>query len=126
MDYTNPNVPPVPPAVDDVTKGKTVAILSYCTLIGWIIAIILHQSDKTKFGAYHLRQALGLFIIGVGSAIVISILGWLLFFLFFLIPFINIGMLVLLIIGIINAANGQTKPLPLIGELSNKMLSGIQ
>lgn len=126
MDYTNPNVPPVPPAADDVTKGKTVAILSYCTLIGWIIAIILHQSDKTKFGAYHLRQALGLFIFGIGTVIVLMVLGWILVFLFFLAPIVQIGILVFLILGIINAANGQSKPLPLIGELSNKMLAGIQ
>ena len=120
MEYQNPQTPD-----NDVEQGKTIAIVSYITLIGWIIAIIMHQSQKTKFGAYHLRQSLGLFIFAVGAAVSIMILGFILPFLFFLSPIINIGVLVLLIIGIINASNGKATPLPLIGSLCDKMLSGI-
>lgn len=125
MDYNNPNVPPVNP-LDDVNRGKTIAILSYCTLIGWIIAIIMHQSEKTKFGAFHLRQALGLFIFTVITVVTLSILGWVLWFLWFLLPLVQLTLLVFVILGIINAANGKMQGLPLIGTLSDKMLSGIQ
>lgn len=125
MEYNSPNVPP-PNPINDVAKGKTIAILSYCTLLGWIIAIILHQSDKTKFGAYHLRQGLGLFIFAFGAFVAISALGWVMWFLWFLVPVVQLGALTLIILGIVNAAQEKTKPLPLIGELSNKMLSGLQ
>jgi uncharacterized membrane protein len=125
MDYNNPTAEPVIPA-EDINKGKTIAILAYCTLIGFIIAIIMHSSDKTKFGAFHIRQALGLFIFGVGSVIVLMIIGWVLWFLWFLLPIVQITLLVFVIMGIINAANGKAKGLPLIGNLSDKMLSGIQ
>lgn len=133
MDYNNPNVPPpgygapnVPNPQDDVTRGKTIAILSYCTLIGWIIAIILHQSDKTKFGAYHLRQGLGLFIFVFGAVLLVMTLVWALFFLWFLVPVIQLTALVFIVLGIVNASGGKTQPLPVVGELSNKMLAGIQ
>jgi len=121
--YSTPN-PQTPES--DVAKGKTIAILSYCTLIGWIIAIIMHQSEKTRFGAYHLRQGLGLFIFALGAIIALSIVGWALWFLWFLVPVIQLAALVFIILGILNASGGKTQPLPLIGTLSDKMLAGIQ
>jgi uncharacterized membrane protein len=129
MDYNNPNVPPYMPPVnpaDDVTRGKTIAILSYCTLIGWIIAIIMHQSEKTRYGAFHLRQGLGLFIFAVGAMMVLGIIGLVMLFLWALLPFIQLTLLVFMILGIINAAGGKMQGLPLIGKLSDKMLAGIQ
>lgn len=136
MDYNNPNTPPQnfnnpnpqnpQNPLDDVTRGKTIAILSYCTLIGWIIAIIMHQSEKTKYGAYHIRQALGLFIFAVGAFVVISMFVWFMWFLLFLYPVVQLTLLAFVIIGIVNAVNGKMKPLPLIGALSDKMLAGIQ
>jgi uncharacterized membrane protein len=125
MDYTTPNTSiPFPP--EDIARGKTIAILSYCTIIGWVIAIILQQSEKSRFGAFHVRQGLGLLIFGVGSILAITMLGWIMFFLWFLIPLIQLTVLIFIILGIINAASGQAKKLPVIGELSEKMLAGIQ
>ncbi len=45
--------------------GKTVAILSYCTLIGFIIALVLNgeQKNKSELGVFHIRQALGIFLL---------------------------------------------------------------
>lgn len=131
MDYNNPNVPPPGygqpgnTEADDIRKGKTVAILSYCTLLGWIIAIILHQSDKTKFGAYHLRQGLGLMIFWIAIVSVFMIFGFVLWFLLWLLPFLQLTGIAFLIVGIVNASNEKKKPLPLVGELSEKMLAGI-
>lgn len=124
MDYNTNTTVPFP--AEDINRGKTIAILSYCTLIGWVIAIIMHQSDKTRFGAFHIRQGLGLLIFGVGSILVITMLGWILWFLWILVPVIQLTVLIFLILGIINAAGGHAKKLPLIGETSEKMLAGIQ
>lgn len=125
MDTNNPTAELVIPA-EDIAKGKTIAILAYCTLIGFIIAIIMHSSEKTKYGAFHIRQALGLFIFGVGGILVLMAIGMVLWFLWFLVPVIQISLLVFVILGIMNAANGKSKGLPLIGALSEKMLAGIQ
>ena len=43
--------------------GKVAGILSYFTIIGWLVAYFgLHQNKKTTIGSYQLRQTL-LFII---------------------------------------------------------------
>lgn len=106
-----------------VQEDKTVAIIAYLTLIGFIIAIIMHGNNKTKLGAFHLRQVLCLLIVGIGSWIVSMILAMVPFvglIFLFVMPFVGLGMLVLVILGIINASNGQEKPLPLIGGLADK------
>src|ERR1700748_3300599 len=45
-------------------NGKTVGIISYITIIGWLIAYFgMHQSNKTELGSYQLRQTLLLHIV---------------------------------------------------------------
>ncbi|MBK7312042.1 MAG: DUF4870 domain-containing protein [Sphingobacteriaceae bacterium] len=118
METTNTTTPT--PAQED----KTVAIIAYITLIGFIVAIVMHGSNKTKLGAYHLRQALGLIAFSVCLWVLLMIMMFIPFvgFIFAILsPFIWLGFLALLIIGIINASNGQEKPLPLIGNMAAKM-----
>lgn len=112
MDTTTP--PPaastgaaVPPAVSS-TEDKTIAILSYITLIGFIIAIVMNSSKKTKLGAFHLRQSLGLFL--TGFLCIIPLLGLV----------IAIGILVFWIMGLISAIKGEMKPVPLLGAMYQK------
>jgi hypothetical protein len=112
MDTTTP--PPVassgsatPPPVS-VTEDKTVAILGYITLIGFIVAIVLNSNKKTKLGAFHLRQVLGLFLTGVLC----------------IIPLLNILIIICLfvfwIMGLISAIKGEMKPVPLLGAYYQK------
>ena len=122
--------PPPPPSAEHVTQpagdptsdqGKTVAIVSYLTWIGWIIAIIIHGNNKSVFGAYHLRQSLGILLTGVALGFVswIPFLGWVVGFLGF------IMLLVFWIMGLISAVNGEAKPVPILGEFYQKTFSGI-
>lgn len=110
------SIPPAP-VVASSEEDRTVAIVAYLTLIGFIVAVVLHQTGKkTAVGAYHLRQALGLVIVGIAVSIVggvlifIPILGWLLWM------GIWLGLLYLAVMGLIAAVNGQQKPVPLLGE----------
>lgn len=111
-----------PPAA--ATEDRTVAILSYLTLIGFIIALVMHGSKKTALGAFHLRQNLGLIITWFALCIVsfmlmiIPFIGWLLSMV------VWVGLLVLFIMGLISAAQGQQKPLPLVGEHYQKWFGG--
>lgn len=107
-------------------EDKTAAILSYITLIGFIIAIVMQGSNKTKLGSYHLKQALGVICTGVAAWILMMIIAFIPFVNFLLIilaPAIWIFILVLVIMGVINAANGQFKPLPLFGSLYEKLFA---
>ncbi|MBL9214382.1 MAG: hypothetical protein JNG83_02785 [Opitutaceae bacterium] len=111
---STPEASTPPPAA--ATEDRTVAILAYITIIGFIIAIVLHSSKKTQLGAFHLRQVLGLFVTGVAfglCAIVLAfipILGWLAIMVGWL------GMLAMVIMGLIGAATGSQKPVPVLGE----------
>ena len=100
------------PQTTSADDGKTIAIVSYLTVIGFIAAIIMHGNNKTSLGAYHLRQMLLLIVIGVGLGIIswIPFLGWLVWIVGFF------GILVLWVFGLIAAANGEEKPMPLLGE----------
>jgi len=107
-------------------EDKTVAIIAYITLIGFIVAIVMHGSNKTKLGAYHLRQALGLLIFAIGCSIGLMILAMIPFIGFIILiasPLLWIGILVLVIMSIINASGGLEKALPVIGGMSEKMLA---
>jgi uncharacterized membrane protein len=120
---TAPEVPPVvPPAKEDTT----IAMLAYLTPllfgVGIVIAIVMHGNNKTKLGAYHLRQSLGLLLTGLALWIpsmiasfvlaFIPFLGLLLAPLWFL---VGIAFLVIWVMALIAAINGQYKPVPVLG-----------
>jgi uncharacterized membrane protein len=113
---TSPPPPPATSAPAPAPDDKTIALLAYLTIVGFIIAIVMHNSKKTKLGAFHLRQALGLFLTGFVCAFVniIPILGQIVFFL------VMIGLFVLWIIGLIGAVNGQYKLVPILGASYQK------
>ena len=122
MDATPPPAPPPPPAPvpADGAEDKTIAIIAYITLIGFIIALVMHSSKKTKIGAYHLRQMLGLILTGIVCwpvnivLVFIPIIGWLCMFC------IWVGMLALWVMGLVAALNGEMKPTPVLGPLYQK------
>ncbi|HTY86767.1 MAG TPA: DUF4870 domain-containing protein [Candidatus Acidoferrum sp.] len=116
-DNQNPAPPPAPSTPTTGGDDKVVAIIAYITLIGFIVAIIIHMNKKTKLGAFHLRQMLGFILTGIVLAfcqvvlVFIPILGWL------CILALWASMLVLWILGLVAAASGQLKPMPVVGPL---------
>ena len=97
------------------SEDKTTAIVSYLTLIGFIVAVIMHGSKKTRLGAFHLRQSLGLMLTSIVVGVAATILAF--------IPFVGwlagvaawVGILVLWIMGLLAAINGEQKPVPVVG-----------
>ncbi len=109
----------------DIEQNKVFALLAY---IGLLFLVPLLAAPKSPFARYHTNQGLILFLFSAGIGVVVTILSFIGMF----IPFINIlvgivsclvyaalmvGTFVLMIMGIINAANGVAKPLPLIGKM---------
>ncbi len=101
-------------------NGKTVAIIAYITLIGWIIALIMNNGNKTALGSYHVRQSLGIMCV----AVVLSILGGFLG-IWILSTIINLALLVLWLLGLISAVQGEMKPVPVLGEQFQEWFKGI-
>jgi uncharacterized membrane protein len=109
-------------------NGKTVAIISYLSIIGWIIAYVMYGNNKTALGAFHLRQTIALYVV--------SLAIWVLQIILAFIPVIGlitaviviliyIALFVFWIIGFIAAINGQEKAIPIIGEKGQVWFKGI-
>lgn len=104
-------------------NGKTVGIISYLWIIGWIIALIMHNGNKTDQGAFHIRQMLGILILWFIVLIINSALA------FGGIPFVgyifSLGLFVLWILGFIGAIQGEKKKVPLLGDQFQEWFKGI-
>ena len=86
-------------------SNKTMGVLAY-----FIFFLPLLVDSKNEFGRFHSNQGLLVFILSIVASIVgsiIPILGWV----------GSILVLVLAIIGIINASKEEMKELPLIGSI---------
>jgi uncharacterized membrane protein len=115
-------------------NGKTVAIISYLSFIGWLISFFaMHKDNKTELGSYHLRQTLLFYIVYIGfyilwSALIVPLLFTSLAMITLaatLIWVVNIAFIVFWVIGFIGAVNGEKKPIPLIGDKAQTMFSTI-
>ena len=93
-----------------VNEGKTIAIISYLTIIGTLIAFIMNNDKKNSFASFHIRQMLGLFMLmllaWVANNYINGFLGWA----------IRLFTIVLWVIGFIGAVQGQEKKVPLLGD----------
>lgn len=122
--------PPMSPG--EVKDGKVFAILSYVITIAgipfWLLPVIIRNND---FALYHAKQAATIWIVyaiavaagvvvsivtlGIGACIAMPVLG-----------IIGLGLLVLIVIGALNAINEQAKPLPFIGTYAEKWFAGLK
>ena len=112
--------------------GKTAGIISYFTIIGWLVAYFaMYKDNKTALASYQLRQTL---LFHLASIVVYYAAGAIFAAAFFSGGFslgytlywvIKVGLFILWIIGFIGAINGETKPIPLIGEKAQSVFSGI-
>lgn len=108
---------------------KTIAIISYITIVGWVIAYVQLSKNKTQLAVFHIRQSLFLMLCAFGICIVqmlvafIPYLGWIISL---SLGLIMLGFLVLWIIGLINAISGEQKPLPIFGNKAQDLLKAIK
>lgn len=95
---------------------KVFGVLAYIGIL-WLVPLL---AGKTEFSRFHANQGLVLFIAEIVVSIVagiitlIPIIGWIIGLLLWL---VDVFWLVLMIMGIVNACQGQQKELPLIGKL---------
>lgn len=106
-------------------NNKTLAIVSYITLIGWLIAYFAGKENADALLKYHLRQSLGLALISILVGIVLNIVVYLVPALS-LLGLLSYVLLVFWILGIINAANGAMRPVPVFGKAFENKFSFIR
>jgi len=102
-------------------KQNNAAVIAYITLIGTVIAIFMNQEEnKTEFASFHIRQALGIFIsfflLGYFVGYADSWTATSAFYIFYFI---------LWIYGFLNALQGQTKELPIVGAFFQKIFKNL-
>lgn len=96
----------------DAEKNKVMAIVGYILPILFFIPLV-SDAKNSPFAKFHANQQLNLLLAAIAVNIVgtiIPILGW-----FIILPLGSLALIVFAIMGIINAAKGEMKKLPLIG-----------
>ncbi|RZF60205.1 DUF4870 domain-containing protein [Sphingobacterium corticibacterium] len=97
-------------------SSKTQSILSYLGIL-WLVAYFGGKQKRDSLSTYHLRQGLGLLVVAILVNLMLNIIIMLVPTLSTPLSLISVVFLILMIFGIINAANEVRKPLPLIGKL---------
>jgi len=102
-----------PTDASDVEKNKAMAIIGYIFPILFFVPLISDAKDS-PFAKFHANQQLILLI----AAILINVVGSIIPFLgqFIILPIGAVVILVLAIMGLINAVKGEMKKLPIIGD----------
>ena len=92
-----------------------VAVISYFTLVGWVVAMIIYDKHQSSLASFHLRQSLGLIITGAILSL-IPLVGWVL----------NLGVIFAWAAGVFYAVQGQEYKVPLLGDFYQQHLDFIQ
>lgn len=85
--------------------ARTKAIVSHITIIGWIVALVINNSNKESTASFYLRQTLGLYL----CAIVASVIP-------FIGPLISLVVFVFWLLSLIYAIQDQEKEIPFVGK----------
>ncbi len=99
----------------EVEEGKTMGILAYILFL-----IPLLAQRENRYSMFHTEQAIILVIVAIGLSVISSVLSFTC-----IVPIIGaiagLGVLVLWIIGLINAIGGKAKFVPVLGKYGPKM-----
>ena len=93
-----------------IKEGKTLAIVSYFTFVGLIIAIIMNLEKRNSFTSFHIRQMLGLIMMLIFSNLVEEYINSLLGTAFWIITFVS------WLFGLYHAIKEDYKPIPVLGD----------
>lgn len=107
-----PNGAPAPGAQSPAPKKDSLMIV--LTYILFFIPLITEDKNDPFF-KYHARQSLGILLCSIANSILAHSL------LIFLTPLIAIFLFVVWIIGLLSALKGEQKPVPVIGQLFEKI-----
>ena len=125
---TAPKAPENQPGVSsqEIEEGKAFAILSYAlSIIGLPFFLVPLITRNNEFALYHAKQTLMIWLLGIAGGVVSGILAFICVGIVLAVA-LGIFLLVITIIGLINASQGQQKPLPLIGPWGEGWFKGLK
>lgn len=101
-------------------QGKNMAVISYLTLIGTLVAFFMNRDERNPFVSFHVRQALGLwltqillgYLVGAFDSWMISVSFW-------------VFIMILILYGIMGAISGKYNEVPLLGPFYQKLFATI-
>lgn len=101
---------------NDIQQNKVMAILAY---LSWLVLVPIFAAKKSKFARFHANQGLVLAVAEIICWVVLGILvnlpliGWI----FSVVDgLFSLVCLIFAVIGIVNAANGKAKEIPIVGK----------
>ena len=98
----------------DVQANRLMAVLCY---LSWLVLIPIFAARESAYARFHVNQGLVLAITEIIWGVFAGIVGKYLWFLGLVLDIGSLAFLVLSIIGIVNAAKGRAKELPIIGKI---------
>ena len=103
-----------------IQENKGIGIISYLTWIGLLLAFILNRERNDPFVKFHIRQNLGLFILGLVAGVLHYIpgVGGIVAYVVFTALFI------FWVIGLIGAINGKENAVPVVGSMFQEWFKG--
>ena len=126
QENTESSAPAQTPVSSEIAEGKAFAVLSYAlSFIGipfFIVPLIMRDNE---FSLFHAKQCLILWLAGIVASVIGGILT-LICIGVILLAVAAVFVLVLNIMGLINAVKGEQKPLPLIGKWGVDWFKGIK
>ena len=120
--------PPIPQASTGGMTDNVIGMLAYVTIIPAIIFLVIEPYNKNRFVRFHSFQnlffAVAWIVLWIALSIVahIPILGWLTILIW---PLIGLGGLILWIILLLKAYQGQMWKLPVIGDMAEKQANAM-
>lgn len=93
---------------------KVISIVAHIGPIGWIIAFLINQNNRSFFSDFYLRQTLGMVLAGVVCPF-IPVVGWL----------CAIALFVFWIMSLVNCVQDNTNELPFIGKYFQDWFRGL-
>lgn len=98
----------------DEDHARLVAVLSYLTLIGWLVSLFIYGQNRSSLARFHIRQALGL-IATVAILSLIPFIGWL----------ITIAVAYFWLVALYHAYKGECYLVPVLGQAYQEHLDFI-
>ncbi|TWX57768.1 hypothetical protein [Colwellia hornerae] len=103
------------PSKSNFDMVKFVAVISYFTVIGWCIAIVLYSGNRSSFSTFHLKQSLGLALTFTLLSF-IPLIGWA----------VSILVFIIWLVAIYYAVLGKKYLVPFLGEYFQRQLDFIK
>ena len=101
-------------------SGKTIAVISYITWIGTLIAFLLNNSQRNLFASFHIRQAIGISAFSlINSFVLLNYID------LWIVGSIGMVLFVFRIIGIIGALKNEERKVPFVADLFQDWFRGI-